>query len=49
VNTVIPNLIMDTIKKIREKKVSVEEEESPIIVSGEYYQAIQTFTTITTN
>ena len=48
-NTVIPDLIMDTIKLIRQKKVTVEEEESPIIVSAEYYNAIQTFTTIATN
>ena len=48
-NTIIPNCIMDTIKAIRNQRITVEENEQPIILVNEYFQALQTFTTITTN
>ena len=32
-NTVVPNLVMDTIKKIRQQKVTEEEDESPILMT----------------
>ena len=49
INSVIPNLIMDTVKTIRNKKIAIEENESPIILSEEYYRALQNFSTISTN
>ncbi len=39
-NTVVPNLVMDTIKKIRQQKVTEEEDESPILMTQEYYEAL---------
>jgi len=48
-NTLIPNCIIDTIQSIRKQKISVEEDESPIVMIDEYYQALKGFTTIITN
>ena len=48
-NTVIPNCIMDTIQALQRQKIALEEEESPIIMINEYFQAFQNFTTIATN
>ena len=40
---------MDTIKAIKKQRIAIEENEQPIIMADEYFQALQTFTTITTN
>jgi hypothetical protein len=40
---------MDTVKTIRNKKIAIEENESPIILGEEYYRARQNFSTISTN
>ncbi len=39
-NTAIPNCIIETIKAIRQQRIVAEENEQPIVMTHEYYQAL---------